>query len=268
MPYRSSALSLSQENTNGLLVWWSFAAGSALDVSGSGNPGVLTLSPTVVDGVVRSRGVPGTALQFNGTSNYVISTKLINIPLVTVSAWVKVNGNPASTGQISGFVEGLGSSTCDKILEVTTGGVVRWYVFDGAGKLVTGTVVITDNQWHHVAGVADGTTSSLYIDGKLDNSTAAGSTFTGYTVPNCFVNATNTAVTPAATYLACQCDDFRVYKRGLAASEINAIYNSVLASNTDEWEMPALPLVASSSKFYTFGVSQDDGRSFTQMMGY
>ena len=38
---------------------------------------------------------------------------------------------------------------------------------------LTGNTVVADGQWHHVAGVYDGSSLKLYVDGQLDASTAA-----------------------------------------------------------------------------------------------
>ena len=52
-------------------------------------------------------------------------------------------------------------------LDGTTGRIV-WNLY-GGGQ-VTSTNVLNDGTWHMVAAVSDGTTSSLYVDGALNNS--------------------------------------------------------------------------------------------------
>lgn len=229
---------LSRDNTSGLIARWSFDQGTGEDTSGVANQGVLTNAPVCVPGIIGSNGVPGNALRFNGTNNYVISNKLILQPLITLSIWVKINGNPASQGHLCGFANGIGNSTADKNLLVTTGGLVRWYVYTGITVSITGTKSITDNAWHHVVGVADGTNIKIYVDGVEDATTAAGATFLGYAVPNLFVNGSVTG-SVAGTYIACDEDDFRVYNRGLSAVEVNTLYNEGL-STPYEYELPML----------------------------
>jgi hypothetical protein len=226
------------ENTNGAVLWWPLDDGSATDNSGAAHHGTLTNGPTVTPTPLFLRGQPSNGLTFNGTNQYIAGSRTIIAPRVTVSVWFKKNGNPGAANNLFGFANGFNNSTSDKVLNLTTGGVVRWYVFAGSAITVTGTVVVTDNQWHHIAGVANGTTSTLYIDGRSDGSAAAGDTFTGYGTPNIFLNGANSSGI-AGTYTACDMFDCRVYNRGLSASEINALYNRGLAA-PDEAEMPAL----------------------------
>lgn len=227
------------ENTNGLIVWWPFDDGTATDNSGSAYYGTLTNAPSVVGASpLLLRGKPGNhGLAFNGTSSYVVGSRALTNPLVTISAWVKINGNSASNRTIAGYVNGFNNSTGDKVLAVAaTTGIVKWFVFAGSNVTVTGTKVVTDNQWHHIVGVANGTNAILYIDGVSDGSAAAGATFTSYTVPNIFVAAPQGSGNPG-TYLACSVFDFRVYNRGLLPGEVNDLYNRGLVS-VGELELP------------------------------
>ena len=41
------------------------------------------------------------------------------------------------------------------------------------GGNIEGNIRVDDGQWHHVAGVYDGTRMSLYVDGVLDATSAA-----------------------------------------------------------------------------------------------
>lgn len=51
-------------------------------------------------------------------------------------------------------------------LDGTTGRVV-WNTFT---TQVTSSKIINDGEWHHLVGVSDGATSSLYVDGQLNSS--------------------------------------------------------------------------------------------------
>ena len=205
--------------SSGQIIHWSFVDGTGNDTAGASFLGIPTNGPTFVPGAAPGGG----GLKFNGTSQYVIVSKgPINIPFCTISAWVKINGNPASIGQVAAFDDGLGSGTTDKILFVTISGTVSWEVFDGASKTVTSTRTVTDNNWHHILGGCDGTTSYLYIDGTLEGSLAAGASYAAYTVPNFFVNGAGSST----TYLAGLISDVRVYNRALIAGEVNTLYKS------------------------------------------
>jgi hypothetical protein len=226
------------ENTNGAVLWWPLEDGTATDNSGAAHHGTLTNGPTITGTSLYLRGQASNGLKFNGSTQYIAGSRTIIAPRVTVSFWAKINGNPGAIGNLFCFANGFNNGTSDKCVLVLTTGVIRWYVFASGSVEVNGTTVVTDNQWHHIAGVADGTNAILYVDGRVESSAAAGATFTGYTVPNIFLNGPNSSGRPG-TYTACDMFDLRVYDRGLSASEINALYNRGLAA-PDEAEMPAL----------------------------
>lgn len=253
-----------RENTNGLVTWWPFDGGGTQDESGSGNPGKLILAPTVVDSPVLIKGrTGGSGYTFNGTTNYIVSTRILVVPTVTVSLWVVVNGIPGATGAIAGFAEGIGSPTFDKIVSVlTTTGTINWYIFDGATRNIQGTTNVCDNRPHLITCVADGTNQYIYVDGVREGSGLAGTTFTGYSVANLFLNAGGSS----SGHVACTSFDFRIYNRGLSPGEVNALYNRGLVF-PDEWEMPALSAVAAQA-YAAFSTPQHDGQSLTQMTGY
>lgn len=225
------------DNLNGLVTWWTFDDGAAIDQSGFQNNGTLVNAPALKEGIL------GKSLSFNGSNNYVIGSRIINVSVVSLSLWFKSvsipGGNP---GLIAGFVNGLGSGVTDKVLAYGAAGVVSWYVSDGGSKFAVSLSSYTDGKWHHLCGTADGVVSKLYIDGALNISVAAGNTYAGYTVPNLFVNGAS----GQNTYCQDQVDDVRVYNRAISAAEINAIYNQGIAyqQGYPENEMGALRVPA------------------------
>ncbi|WP_304190882.1 LamG domain-containing protein, partial [Lentibacter algarum] len=82
-----------------------------------------------------------------------------------VMGWMK--GTDAS-GKL--FVRHEGSSSTDRIIvDVASGGKIRFYV-DVASGLVTSTSLVTTNQWVFVCGVRVGTILYVYINGNLEAS--------------------------------------------------------------------------------------------------
>ena len=93
----------------------------------------------------------------------------------TVTAWIKTSN---SGNQV------IASFDDDQYwrLEVngTSGGEgqIGWRVMTSSGVVGISSVrLVDDNDWHHVAGVFDNGTLSIYIDGTEDASTTGGSTF-------------------------------------------------------------------------------------------
>ncbi len=95
----------------------------------------------------------------NGTGSY------------TATLWFKSNTNPTNNYALMGIVSNFGGNQ-DRFLQVTSTGVPRFYVYDGVERYATGTTDVIDNTWHHLAGVFDGTTIYIYVDGKLEDTAA------------------------------------------------------------------------------------------------
>jgi hypothetical protein len=150
-----------------LAAHWKFDDGSgttAFDSSGNGNDGVFVGDPKWVPGHL------GGALEFDG-DDYLNCGNGPSLQIqdeITITFWFKVeafsnnweaflaksdSAYRASRSATTGNATHMGASG------TSVGGGNGW--FDAA-------VVITDNQWHHWAGVYDGAEGRIYIDGVLD----------------------------------------------------------------------------------------------------
>jgi hypothetical protein len=224
----SASVSLATPNTNalseGLIDYWSmdgntisWSTDTIKDLSGSGDTGNLELLSTTSAPVA---GKIGEALKFNGTS-YIVGSSVVNVPQVTIAAWVKLSAYPPSNRMIAGFANGLGSITYDKDLYVNSSGDLFFYVYDGAGKTTsTPSSPIPLNTWVFVVGTANGSSAQAYVNGVQVGSVAAGSTYTGYTVPDILVSGSSAVF----GQLAATIDDVRTYNRALSAQEVALLY--------------------------------------------
>lgn len=101
----------------------------------------------------------------------------------TISVWVKLTDSTA-TDVIIGRTDESGSPQLRWFLGVAPGGEATAFIQarngEGSGSLITGTTVLTDNQWHHVALVRDNATNEnhLYVD---DGATPEASVTVDYT---------------------------------------------------------------------------------------
>lgn len=89
----------------------------------------------------------------------------------TATLWFKSDTNPTYNYALMGIVSNFGGNQ-DRFIQVTSTGVPRFYVYDGTERYATGTTDVIDNTWHHIAGIFDGSTIYIYVDGKLEGSTA------------------------------------------------------------------------------------------------
>lgn len=121
--------------------------------------------------------------QNNTDSDRIHSTARASTTTSTFSMWVKMAAFPASTNRafLSTYAELTGAWTAwDKTLFVDSNGKAVFYIFDGAEKLATSTSTLTLGTWFHVAGSTDGTNIRVYVNGALEATTLAGTSFNAW----------------------------------------------------------------------------------------
>lgn len=136
------------------------------DSSPEGRDGVAAGAMTTAD---RLGAQVGEGLDLDGTDDLVeVGAVAVEGAGLTVSAWVRADtttgdpvlvGRGATSGPTSSWALALadsGSGTADVALELDLG---------GTPTTIAGTGVATGS-WHHLAGVTDGATASVFVDGS------------------------------------------------------------------------------------------------------
>ncbi|BDS15389.1 LamG-like jellyroll fold domain-containing protein [Aureispira anguillae] len=122
-----------------------------------------------IDGISPVRGNMYT---FDGIDDYIdVTTTASGLPqgnsARTIEAWIKTT--VPTTGNYNNILSwGRRAANLRNSIGIRNGS----FSFVGEGNDLEGTIVINDNQWHHVACVFDGVTLSLYVDGVLDIATS------------------------------------------------------------------------------------------------
>jgi len=176
------------------------------------NNGTIIGAPEWVDGKF------GKSLAFDGTGDTVEiphDDSLNTTTALTMELWVKAPGG----GEVkqAGIEKGIWAAGGYSLYPVYEGGTVVQF-FDlppACGDAAIKGPGIQDNEWHYIAGVWDGDTISLYIDGELESSGGCGGTlktnnqglYIGSRVGN-------------ERFLTATVDEVRVYNRALTQSEI------------------------------------------------
>lgn len=203
----------------GLVSWWP-GEGNANDIVGT-NHG------TVIGGVTYTKGEVGQAFSFDGNTGYVSIPDAPSLDAfttnITIETWIKANQTNAN-GDWESIVS-KGNAAWE--INATPGAKTLTFALTGPNpNIVTGSRNVNDGQWHHVAGLYNGTNIYLYVDGALDASTQA----TGLISPNHYpmgigYNAQGPFGYPTYFYNGAV-DEVSIYNRALSSNEIAAIYSA------------------------------------------
>src|SRR6266545_4856787 len=199
----------------------------------------------------------GSALQFNGSSQYVTlgTSSDLRPAQFTLELWFKraSGGVTQSTG--TGGVTAYPLITKGRAEAETAAADVNYFFgIDANGHLaadfeeaqvaqggtspslnhpITGTgVIAADNSWHHAAATYDGATWNLYLDGNLDGTLAVNRTANTATAVTTAIGTSLNANAPitAAGFFAGTVDEVRTWNVARTQAQILAAKNQELTS--------------------------------------
>jgi RHS repeat-associated protein len=220
--------------SNGPSAYWRLGettGTSAADISGNAHTGTYQGTGGYTLGQP-SALVPSTddkSVKFLGTTGYVDggSVGAGQSSTFSIEAWVKTN---QSSGTVGYFVsEGRSVVSNNPVEGLTLSSTFTKAIFtirDDAGTqiVVTGTTTVNDNVWHHIVGVRNGTTLSLYVDGKLDASSTAGGSLTTITLNTATVGALHRS--GITNYATGTIDEVALYPFALDAATVARHHNN------------------------------------------
>jgi hypothetical protein len=140
------------------------------DISGYNNHGLVSGATPSAD----RWGNPNQAYYLDGLDDRIFCGYALE-PIssaVTVTCWVRTDDASDYAHLISRY-----DFTADRgFILGTQDGQLKWSGRIGSGQFITMSSVsrIDDNQWHHVMGVIEGSTWSVYVDGTLENQIETG----------------------------------------------------------------------------------------------
>jgi hypothetical protein len=198
--------------TTGLVGWYK----SATDLSGNGQN--LAVVGSVTFGADRF-GNPGVAMYFNGqtTTDFIQGTNTL-LPLGTsartISVWFKTS---ATTGGNSIYSYGTSSGVSGERFGLLDSNNGDYFV--GQNEDISGATVVGDGNWHNAIVTYNGTTVTMYIDGRYSDSGTPTLNTVGTTID---IGASNYDHTPEpyTGYI----DDLRIYSRVLSEDERGELY--------------------------------------------
>ncbi len=220
------------------------------DSSGNGNHGIGTSIPTsVVDGFA------GKARGFDGTTNYIsvaASTGALDIDSnpVTIEAWIKPDAVSSTYGIATRGLSGT-NGYCLRIASsvLSLGG-------QGGGNM-SATTTLKTGVWYHVAGVTNGASSVLYLNGDSDGT---GTVNVVASTANFLIGAIrNSGDTGYQNFFDGIIDEVRVYNVARTAAEIFEDYQAGRShhidrsvSSTDLSAKTKVPFYVASDRKGTF----------------
>jgi len=168
----------------------------------------------VDDYVVLDNVGNNTNLSFGGTANF------------TLEAWVNRKATGSTASIISKFDGGV---VGNYRLYIHSNGI-PYFSREASPWSVAGVSALPENEWHHIAGVFDGSTMKLYIDGVLVNSVAAtGSVVSNVSIVKVFLGAANQS--SISNFFKGSLDEIRIWNVARTATQIQNSYLTELAGN-------------------------------------
>lgn len=210
---------LTQVVPDGLVGHWRMDETSgitALDSSGNNNNGIVsdtTFAASSTSGMV---GKAFNSLDDNDRIAVPDSATLNPNTAITVSAWVRSRKESRQR-----LVTKWGGTDNGYMLWIEGSSGPRFEINTAAGNRISfgGTTIANDDVWHHLVGVYDGSTVSIYLDGVLDGSAG----HSGLLVDDdadLYLSGGS-----GGTYIG-GIDDVRIYDRALTEPEITEIYEA------------------------------------------
>lgn len=202
-----------------LVGWWKLDEGqgmTALDWSGNGHNGTLAGDPQWV------AGIDGGALELDGFGDYVDcgnSEALTIQDSLTMAVWFKTPGFTRDWEAV--IAKGDGAYRLSR--SATNGNALHMGVNGTTANYFDGNKTVTDDEWHHGAGVYDTAAGRaiLYIDGIPDVSAPCTGQIEATDDP--FYIGENAGA--GSRYFGGLIDDVRIYNRALSQDELSQIIN-------------------------------------------
>ncbi|OGC47516.1 hypothetical protein A2886_03265 [candidate division WWE3 bacterium RIFCSPHIGHO2_01_FULL_42_13] len=196
-------------------------ASNSGNMSASGNSGLYNFSsPATSASGWTQNGRYGKALLFDGVNDYAsvpTSSSLDFTTGFTLSAWIYRSSTQVSAD--SAIISKISNSPHNGYMLYYNSNTVDFYI--NQGNRANSTTTIPANEWTHVMGVWDGTNAKIYINGRLDVSSAYSTAPTSSSEPF-YIGKYSTNLQRNFTG---GIDDVKVFNSALTASQVKLEYN-------------------------------------------
>lgn len=185
---------------------------------GNANDEFNRYNGTVTGATLVSSGIVGSCYSFDGSGDE-INCPFISVPnFYTVSYWVKYSGTGTQVHLWDGAASGANANQA--FLFFTTGGNLTFRYGNGT-TYGSRALACSPDVWHHVVGVNNGSTCTLYMDGVAGVPNAG-----AYPIYNSGVEFTMGSDGGGAYDFNGLIDEVTIWSRALSSSEVSSLYNS------------------------------------------
>ena len=198
------------------------------DFSYTGNDAdAANSTPNSTSSVIRGSYtfIPNTA----GTTRWLQTVSTANINSInftgktelSVMAWVRPTAATTGTNYIvSSDWNGVADSPFALTLNI---GRPEFNIYNGSRTSTSlGSTALSNEVWHHLVGVWNGTHTSIWVDGTLNNTDAEAGSIGITTNARVWINRRSAS----STFLNISMDEIAIWNRSLSTSEISNIYNT------------------------------------------
>ena len=216
--------------TNGLVLY--LDAGSRIsypgsgttwsDLSGNGYNGTITNGSTFNPDNRGNIAFVSSSQQYVNCGTYTLTSAVD----FTVFSWFK------KTTADGGFIFSIDAASCGNspmMYVSATSTITCRYETTTSSNLLSGSVVVSDSNWHNVCYIRSGANSLLYIDGRLNNTLAITGT-AGSGTKNMLIGTRQGSISnPAgcgATFLTSNLATVMFYNRAFSDLEVYQNYNA------------------------------------------
>jgi len=199
---------------SGLLAYWELE--DLTDSSGNGKTLTKTGTVNTATGKI-DNGHSAAWSASNNLKHLTVFSSNLGTGDVTLAAWMLQNGQSNSYNP---SIVSVGTLNRVYLTTTTTNGYAGFYGYDGGSLYATSTTAVSNNAWHHLVGVRNGTSVKIYVDGVERGSNTG-------TARN--VNATGvylgSRLDANDNLGSATLDEVGVWNRALTAAEITDLYN-------------------------------------------
>jgi len=195
------------------------------------------------------------SVYFDGTNDLLEMEDNLNLDPTgfTISAWIKRDAGTNNASIVSKR-NTANTNGYDLRLNGLSHLEMRWV--NGGNRIVTSSVSIPQDEWHHVAVTYDGTNAKLFIDGVLDTN----ANLPAPLVTTEFFNIAGAGTTSYTDHFGGNIDEVRVWNTDLTTDQLRYVMNQEIEDNTGMADGVVLPTAISKNDINAI--------PWTQLAGY